>query len=98
MLGVMRNQLLSLAEAADRWIIQVVPWEVGSYLCLDGPFVLATVDGSDLVYTPTHLSGYILNSPEAVAEVRWRWDAIRAETLPRTQSKDLILELANSYE
>jgi hypothetical protein len=94
----MRSQLNSLAEAAEQWIIQVVPWEVDNYLCLDGPFVLATVDGTDLVYTPTHLSGYILNTAEAVAEVRRRWDAIRAEALPRRQSKDLILELAGSYE
>jgi transcriptional regulator with XRE-family HTH domain len=95
---VMRDQLRSLADAADRWIVQVVPWEVDNYLCLDGPFVLATVDGSDLVYTPTHLSGYVLNGTEAVAEVRWRWDAIRAEALSRRQSRDLILEVARTYE
>jgi transcriptional regulator with XRE-family HTH domain len=95
---VMREQLQSLATAAERWIIQVVPWEVQNYLCLDGPFVLATVDGRDLVFTPTQLSGYILTSQEAVAEVRWRWDAIRAEALPRRQSKELIAEVARSYE
>jgi hypothetical protein len=33
-----------------------------------------------------------------VAEVRWRFDAIRADALPRRQSKDLIMELADSYE
>ena len=95
---VMRKQLLALAEAAERWIIQVVPWEARSYLCLDGPFVLATLDGSDVVYLPTAQAGYILDSHDAVAEIRWRWDAIRGEALSRWQSKDLILRLAGDDE
>jgi transcriptional regulator with XRE-family HTH domain len=95
---VMRDQLCSLAEASDRWIIQILPWEVDNYTCLNGPFVLATVDGKDLVYTPTQLSGHIVNAAEAVADVKWRWDAVRAEALPRRQSKDLILEWARSYD
>jgi transcriptional regulator with XRE-family HTH domain len=95
---VMREQLLALAEAAERWIIQVVPWGARSYLCLDGPFVLATLDGSDVVYLPTAQAGYILDSHEAVTEIKWRWDAIRGEALSRWQSKDLILHLAGSDE
>lgn len=95
---VMRRQLHALADAAERWIIQVVPWEARSFLCLDGPFVLATLDGSDLVYLPTAQSGYILDSHEALAEIKWRWDAIRGEALSRWQSKDLILKLAGSDE
>jgi transcriptional regulator with XRE-family HTH domain len=95
---VMRDQLRSLAEASERWIIQILPWEVDNYTCLNGPFVLATVDGKDLVYTPTQLTGYIVNESEAVADLKWRWDAIRAEALPRRQSKDLILEWVSKYE
>jgi transcriptional regulator with XRE-family HTH domain len=95
---VMSAQLRRLAEAAERWIIQVVPWEVDNYLGLDGPFVLATVDGGDLAFTPDHIGASIRSSAADVAEVRWRWDAIRAEALPRRQSKDLILEIAQSYE
>lgn len=92
---VMRQQYRSLAEAAERWIIQVVPQAAGMYRRLDGPFVIATVDGTDHVYTPTQRGGYILDSPEAVAEVKWVWEAIRAEALPKQQSRDLILELAD---
>lgn len=95
---VMRCQLLALAEAAERWIIQVVPWEARSYLCLDGPFVLATQDGNEVVYLPTAQAGYILDSHEAVTEIKWRWDAIRGEALSRWQPKDLILKLAGSDE
>lgn len=92
---VMQRQLHRLAEAGDRHLIQVVPASAGSPLCLDGPFVLATVDGSDIVYLPTARGdGYILDRPDAVEEVRWRWDTIRAEALSRQQSKDFILELA----
>lgn len=95
---VMRAQLHRLVEAADRWIIQVVPWELDNYLGLDGPFVLATVDGRDLALTPDHVGASIRSSVEDLAEVRWRWEAIRAEALPRGQSKNLILEIAKSYE
>jgi transcriptional regulator with XRE-family HTH domain len=94
---VMERQLRRLAEAADHHLIQVVPAGAGSPLCLDGPFVLATVDGSDIVYLPTARGdGYILDRPDAVEEVRWRWDTIRAEALSRRQSKDFILELAGN--
>jgi hypothetical protein len=92
---VMKQQYRSLAEAAERWIIQVVPQMAGMYRRLDGPFVIATVDGTDHVYTPTQRGGYILDSPEAVAEVKWVWEAIRAEALPKQQTRDLILEMAD---
>jgi hypothetical protein len=91
---VMREQLRSLAAGAEQWIIQVVPLTARMYRRLDGPFVIATVDGIDQVYTPTQRGGYILDSPEAVAEVKCVWEAIRAEALPKQQSRDLILELA----
>lgn len=95
---VMGEQLRHLAAAADRWIIQVVPIDAGTYIRLDGSFVIATVDGSDLVYTPTQLRGYVLDSPEVVADAKWRWEAIRSEALPKRQSKDLIMELVKGHE
>lgn len=94
----MQQQLLALAEAAERWIIQVVPLNAGTYIRLGGSFVIATLDGSDVVYTPTQLRGYVIDSPELVADAKWRWEAIRSETLPKGQSKDLILELAKNHE
>lgn len=96
--GVMHRQLRRLAEAASQWIIQVVPQASGYYYPgLDGPLVIATVDGRDVVYTPTGLRGYIIDSPEAVAEAKQRWDAIRAEALSKRQSRDLIMEAAESW-
>lgn len=95
---VMRRQLASLAEAAERWIIQVVPQATDYYYPgLDGPFVIATIDGRDVVYIPTGLRGFIADGSEIVAEAKRRWDAIRAEALSRRQSRDLILEVAESW-
>lgn len=91
---IMRQQLAKLAAAADRWIVQVVPLDAGTYIRLGGSFVIATLDGSDVVYTPTQLRGYVIDSPELIADAKWRWEAIRSEALPKGQSKDLILELA----
>jgi hypothetical protein len=61
--------------------------------------VIATLDGSDLVYTPTQLRGYVIDSPELVADAKWRWggDTIRS-ALPKGQSTDLILESAENHE
>lgn len=95
---VMRRQLLRLADAADRWIVQIVPLTAETYIRLDGSFVIATVDGTDLVYTPTQLKGYIVDSPGDVADAKFRWDAIRSEAFPRKQSKDHLLKLANDHE
>jgi transcriptional regulator with XRE-family HTH domain len=92
--AVMREQLHSLAAAAEKWIVQVVPLTARMYRRLDGPFVIATVEGIDQVYTPTQRGGYTLGSLEAVAEVKCVWEAIRAEALPRRQSQELIMELA----
>lgn len=95
--GVMRRQLTALAAEAP-WIIQVVPLTAQTYIRFDGAFTIATVDGRDVVYLPAQLQDYTVDSPELVAEARWRWDAIRAEALPRRQSRELILELAHGYE
>jgi transcriptional regulator with XRE-family HTH domain len=94
---VMRQQLHKVADAADRWIIQVVPLAAETYIHLAGSFAIATIDGSDVVYTPTQLSGYVVDSTELVADAMWRWEAIRSEALPRGQSRDLIVELASGY-
>lgn len=83
----MQDQLLKLAAAADRWIIQVVPLNAETWLHLAGSFAIATVDESDLVYAPTQLLGFVMDSPELVADAKWRWEAIRSETLSKRQSK-----------
>lgn len=94
---VMAQQLRRLAEAADQWIIQVVPLDAVSYARLEGPFSIATLSGGDVVYTSTQFNGYVLESPATLRTARSRWDTIRAEAYPKQQSKDLILELEASY-
>jgi putative DNA methylase len=48
----------------------------------------------ELAYLETVTEGYILESPAAVAEVMLIFDTVRAETLSRTASRDLIRKRA----
>lgn len=94
---VMRQQLISLAKAAERTLVQVVPVTAETYHGLAGPFEIATVDGLDMVYTDTQLRGYVSGHPETVNAAKRRWDAVRAEALPRRASIQKIMEAADSW-
>lgn len=93
---VMRKQLLKIADAAERMLVQVVTYDAETYHGLAGAFVIAAVDGTEVVYTDTQLRGYVVGTPEALTAARRRWDGIRAEALPRRISRELILEVAGS--
>lgn len=95
---VMREQLLKIADLAERALVQVVPLNADTYHGLAGQFVIAAVDGTEVVYTDTQLRGYVVGTAEAVTTAKRRWDAIRAEALSRKQSRELILETARKYE
>jgi transcriptional regulator with XRE-family HTH domain len=95
---VMNRQLRRLADAADRALIQVVPMIATTYVGLAGPFVIASVDGNDVVYLDTQMRGYVIDSHDMVSLARHRWDQIRAEALPRKASRELILEVAKTWE
>lgn len=95
---VMRGQLARLAEAAQIGsVVQVIPSDTRSYLHLDGPFTLATVDGHDLLYLDTPFQGFVIGSAELVSEGKRRWDRIRSEALPVRQSIDRIQEVAERW-
>jgi transcriptional regulator with XRE-family HTH domain len=94
---VMHEQLLHLAEMSERPNInvEVVPYSAGAHYALLGAFAIADVDDtSRLAYLETVTEGYILESPSAVAEVMLIFDTVRAETLSRTGSRDLIRKRA----
>ncbi len=94
---VMREQLLHLAELSERPNInvEVVPYSAGAHYALLGAFALADVDDTTrIAYLETVTEGYILESPSAVAQVMVIFDTVRAETLSRTASRDLIRKRA----
>jgi Domain of unknown function (DUF5753) len=94
---LMHDQLLHLAEMSERPNInvEVVPYSAGAHYALSGAFAVADVDDtSRIAYLETVTEGYILESPAAVAEVMLIFDTVRAETLSRTASRDLIRKRA----
>lgn len=99
--AVMREQLFHLArlnQESRRTRIHVVPASVGVYSGLDGPFVIATsADLGDMGYLDNRLRGQVLERPAEVAALREQWEATLAETLTKTQSTDLILDVAKSW-
>lgn len=94
---VMREQLEHLVAASGRHVIQVVPHGTRTYLHLDGPFVIATVDGRDQVFMETPARGFVVDEPQVVLQMRRRWDMIRAQAMPVQQSITHIQEVMERW-
>ncbi|RAY11417.1 XRE family transcriptional regulator [Actinomadura craniellae] len=97
--SVMREQLMHLVKLCERphIVVQVVRAEVGAYAGIGGPFNLATLDGDEVAYLDTTLSGHVVENPEEVAIIKHRWESLRAEALPRPASLRLIKEVADQW-
>jgi transcriptional regulator with XRE-family HTH domain len=94
---VMHGQLEHLADAAENPLttIQIIPASAGGHAGLLGAFVIADLDGSPgMVYLETSAEGQVTDSPAILAHVMRRFDALRAEALPRAASRDLIMKVA----
>lgn len=88
----MRGQLARLREVADQQnaYILVVPDTVGAYAGCGGGFVIAAIDGREVVYVDDALSADILEGEDDVSTMKRVWESLRAEALPAAQSADLI--------
>lgn len=65
---------------------------------LMGAFEIATFDGAgEAVYVDGPLRGFVADSPADVSVIRRRWEALRAEALPKRQTIDLILDVQRSW-
>jgi hypothetical protein len=94
---IMHDQLLHVADLADRAkvTIQVVPARVGVHAGLLGAFIIAGFDGTpDIVYLETSSDGQVAETSRVVAQVTLRFDTLRAVALPKDDSRDLILKVA----
>ena len=95
---VMREQIEHLVASASRERpIQIVPNGTRTYHHLNGPFVIATYDGRDLVFIDNPMGGFIVSDTESVSQLRRRWDTIRSEALQIGQSIERMLEAARQW-
>jgi hypothetical protein len=97
---IMRDQLASVAELARRpyVCVQVVPTDVGATAGLSGDINLASGDGSpDVLHTDATPEGHTTDSRSLVRKAGVAFERIRGYALPRDQSRDLILKVAEEY-
>jgi transcriptional regulator with XRE-family HTH domain len=94
---IMHEQLLYLADLAGRprSTIQVVPARTGAHAGLLGAFVIAGFNGApDVVYLETAADGQVIDKFSVVEEVRLRFDTVRVVALPKEDSANLIVKVA----
>ncbi|MDG4798563.1 DUF5753 domain-containing protein [Micromonospora sp. WMMD1082] len=97
---VMREQLQALVTASEQPHVRVhvVPWSVGAYAGLDGPFVIATSrDHRIAAYLDTQLQGQVVSDPDDIAAILAAWEDVRGEALSHRQSVDLVREVAETW-
>ena len=94
---IMHAQLLHLADmfCHPSITVQIVPARAGAHAGLLGGFAIASIDSSpDIVYLETSADGQVLGKSSVVAKATLRFNILRAVALPRDDSRDLILKVA----
>jgi Domain of unknown function (DUF5753) len=98
---VMHEQLVHLAEAAERPMIKVhvIPAEVGAHIGLLGAFAIADVagDAPGIVYFESPDQGETTRDPATVTKIILTFETLRSEALPRGASRELIMKIAEEY-
>ncbi|WP_412743042.1 helix-turn-helix domain-containing protein [Krasilnikovia sp. MM14-A1004] len=98
--GVMAAQCEHLLHCAERSTVRihVVPTTAGAYAGLAGPFVITKGDEFEVAMVDTPWPVQVLHRREAVDSLIKRWEAIRGEALPRTQSIELIRGVCATWQ
>jgi hypothetical protein len=97
---IMRAQVEHLIEMNRRpnIMIQIVPQTVGAYQGVNGSFVIADIPNApSIVYLETALTGFIIERPDHVAEIKLSYETLRAEALSPAASVSRMEELAKSW-
>ena len=92
---IMRAQLEHLLEMAElsHVTVQIIPFTVGAYMCLDNPFVFFDLGEPMMpaaVYVELAVRGEYLEKPDEVSTYREAVDRIRASGLDPQASKNRI--------
>lgn len=96
----MHRQCEHLIEMTQRpnIMLQVVPSSVGEYVGVDGSLVIADfADRPSMVYVETMLTGFTIEKPEHVTEVRLSYEALRAEAISPSASLALLKEITQTW-
>lgn len=78
--------------------IHVVPTGVGAYAGLAGPFILAKGRDFETAHLDSPWQAQIVDRSDAVDSLARRWEGVRAESLPRSQSTELIKDVAKTWQ
>jgi len=88
------SRLAELSEQAYV-TVQVVPYSAGAHIGLQGGFAIADLpDLPGIVFLDSVADGQTVEDAAIVSQVTQRFDALRAEALPRGASRDMIRKVA----
>jgi DNA-binding XRE family transcriptional regulator len=91
------DQLVHLVDMSERSyiLIQVVPASVGAHAGLACAFMIGSVDGEPDVLLFEAVEDQTIKDAEVIRKAAVVFDLVRGDTLSRSASQDLILEVAN---
>ena len=97
---VMADQLAHIADLAERpdIIVQVLQSDTGANAGLSGAFDLASGDGAPEVLRMEAVEDVTAETRSLVRKAANIFDRVRADALPRTASRTLILEAAEQWK
>lgn len=98
--AVMSRQMAFLAECAElkNVILHVVPLESRICARFRTSFMIAALDGGrEIVYADDALKGSVVEDPDDVVTLRDRFNEIRAESLRKSESIDLVRKVAKEW-
>jgi transcriptional regulator with XRE-family HTH domain len=98
--SIMAAQCEHLLDCASRSHIQlhVVPGSAGAHPGLDGPFILANGPDFETAHLDSSLQALITDGRRSVDTLVRKWEAIRGEALPRSQTVRMIKEMAAKWQ
>jgi DNA-binding XRE family transcriptional regulator len=94
---VMAAQMARLADLSEQTYatLQVIPYSAGAHIGLQGGFAIADLpDLPGIVFLDSVADGQTVEDAAIVSQVTQRFDALRAEALPRGASRDMIRKVA----
>ena len=96
---IMAAQCDHLTASAERnnVYLHVLPASAGAHAGLAGAFILAKAPGYEVAHLDNNLRAVVVDQRDPVDTLIRKWEALRGEALPRSQSIAKIKEAATSW-